>query len=121
MVGVRAAMERLYDGECSIFEQVCEVDEVTKVSSFNEVLLAGGMSCHLSFNQGISAGLSLGEHNASKLQKVKLFLSPEVKVPAGSRVLVHQCGMDYEFWCSSQSEVYASHQEICLVNVDEFA
>lgn len=121
MVGIRGAMERLYDGECSIYVQVCEIDEVTKVSSFHEQLLCEGLSCHLSFNQGSNSGFNLGLHNGVQVQKVKLFMTPEVWVPAGSKVYVSQHGVDYEFYCSSLAEVYESHQEISLVNVDEFA
>lgn len=59
---------------------------------------------------------------AEKLtQVIKLYLSPEVSVKAGSRVLVTTNGVETAYVCAGEPAVYISHQEIELKLKDRWA
>jgi hypothetical protein len=51
---------------------------------------------------------------AAVSQGTKLFISPEVVVNAGSKIVVEQNGVKTEYSASGEPAVYASHKEIML-------
>ena len=119
MVSPKAALERLYNSKCWVFEQVSLVNPDTFVTSQEIREVHSGISCHLSF--GNSPSISMDETVGQRLQKVKLFLSPDVLIKSGSRINVLQNGVEYHYMCSGESLIYETHQEVSLTLFECFA
>lgn len=108
----RKAIESTYEGVCSIVEYGDILDEKTKITSQGEIVVLEGQPCKLSF-ENIS-GANQSDTAASVSQKTKLFLSPEITVKSGSKIVVTQNGVTTEYSASGEAAVYFSHQEIML-------
>jgi hypothetical protein len=108
MVKQRKAIESLYEGVCTITgsQEVIVEDGTTE---FEEVVICEGQPCRLSFG---SSKTQTGEAATETTQEAKLFLAPEIVVPAGSHVVVTQHERMWEYKLSSTPAVYSSHQEI---------
>ena len=111
MVDARKAIEKLYIGRCTITEHRQQVDEETKQTKFVDVDLFSDIPCRLSFSTLKSTS---DETVATVSQTTKLFLAPEINVPAGCKITVTQNGRATEYKQSGEPAIYTSHQEIQL-------
>jgi len=118
-VKARQAIESLYEGTCSVHVRAKSVDPDTKETMFTETLLFGDLPCRLSFS-AIAATDTL-DHAPKIGQSVKLFISPDVEIPPGSRIDVNQNGRDSQYSQSGVPALYATHQEIPLELWDGWA
>ena len=82
---VRTALERLWQDRCSIFIREEVTDPTTHLTDSEEKPLLQDQPCKLSFETLTSTN---GDEVATAQQVVKLFLSPDVKVPAGCKIIV---------------------------------
>lgn len=108
----RKVIESRYDGICDVYEYKKTRDEETKITNGREVLVAGGIPCHLSFSSSPAAFKSGAA--VSRTQEVKVFLAPEVQIKAGSKLVIIQNGIEKSYKFSGEPAVYPSHQEINL-------
>ena len=108
----RQAQEATYDGLCTIIEHRSVTDEKTKLSNKREIVVLENQPCKLSFEK--LAAASQTETAATISQGVKLFLAPEIRVPAGSKIVVTQNGVTGEYSASGVPAIYNTHQEIAL-------
>ncbi len=117
MVGVKEAIESLYTHKCDIYEYVkYKNDDHSTDRKLEPVYL--NVPCRLSQKTPVVVTIS----NAPNLSKeVKLFLDTEIKVKAGSKIVVHYNGNTQEFKNSSEPSVYSNHQEITLEIAKEWA
>lgn len=115
MVSVRRkALERLWKDRCTVIHRVEVTDPDTKLTDFQEVPLLEGQPCKLSFETLTSTN---GDPVSMTSQVVKLFLSPDVVIPAGCKVIVKRPNdLERVFTYSSSGEpgVFSNHQEIQL-------
>lgn len=118
MVNARKAIEKLYIGRCTITEHRQQVDEDTKQTKFVDVDLFSDIPCRLSFSTLTSTS---DETVAAVSQTTKLFLAPEINVPAGCKITVTQNGRSTEYKQSGEPAIYASHQEIQLQLFERWA
>ena len=113
--GARAAIESLYTDVCTILaQQDIQPEPDAKPSAVKRteaVVLVSDQPCRLSYESLSAAG---GDPAAVVAQSVKLFMSPDVAVPAGSDIAVTHKGMTLDFNSSGLPAVYATHQEIPL-------
>ena len=107
----RKALERLWKDRCTIYTQEKVKDPTTKLTDFEEKPLLQDQPCKLSFETLTS---STGDPVAAVSQAVKLFLSPDVVIKAGSKIIVTQHGRTTEYSNSGVPAVYPTHQEIML-------
>jgi len=110
----RAAIEELYTGVCTITNR--ETTIVDGISESGNAEICKNQPCRLSyksFPQSVD-----GDEEYKSYQQVKLFISPEVNIPTGSRIEVTQAGRTQHFVASGIPAVYDTHQEISL-EVDE--
>lgn len=116
----RKAIESTYIGVCTIIERRDFRDEKTKITRKNkEVIVAENQPCKLSFEK---LNTAVQTDTAAKIsQGTKLFIAPEIKVKAGSKIIVEQNGMKTEYFSSGEPAVYRSHQEIILELFKEWA
>jgi hypothetical protein len=111
-----AALERLWNDRCSVYCQEKVTDPDTHLTDFREQVLAEGLPCKLSFETLTTAEKG---HAAATEQKGKLFLSADVDIPAGSKIVVTragtgQTGREFAFCRSGLAGIFRHHQEIYL-------
>lgn len=110
----RKALEKLWKDRCTIIHRVNITDPVTKLTDFEETPLLENQPCKLSFESLASAD---GDPVAVTSQAVKLFLSPDVVIPAGCKVIVtrpNDLEREFTFVSSGEPGVFSNHQEINL-------
>lgn len=116
---VRAAIERLYIGRCTIKQAVKTKNPSSKRVEFTDEILCENEPCRLSFISSSSANPSNTVSVAD--QVIKLFLKPELVVLAGSKVEITQNGRKFYFISSGQPSVHTNHQEVVLQLEDKTA
>lgn len=110
----RKALERLWKDHCSVFVKTKVTDPTTKLTDFEETPLLQDQPCKLSFE---TLNSSDGDPVATVAQSVKLFLSPDVEIPAGCKIVVTRFNdLERQFIYSKSGEagVFTNHQEIPL-------
>lgn len=114
----RKAIESLYVGKCDIIYQRKVKDPDTMQTHFEDVTVATAQPCRLSFksitstDQGIAAAVK---------QSIKLFISPDVEIQAGAKIIATQNGRTQEYKASGQPALYSTHQEIILELAGDYA
>ncbi|CAK7062023.1 MAG: hypothetical protein BACD_02915 [Bacteroides rodentium] len=108
----RKAIESTYEGVLTVTEHQKVTDENTKLTDYQEVVVMENQPCHLSFETLKSAVQS--ESAAAVTQTIKLFVSPDISIKAGSKITVTQAGVTADYSCSGIPAVYETHQEIIL-------
>lgn len=109
----RKAIESTYTGVCTVIECRDIKDERTKITNTNvEVAVIKNQPCKLSFEK-ISAAVQT-KTMALISQSTKLFISPEIEIKPGSRIIVKQNGIENEYYASGEAAVYPTHQEIMI-------
>ena len=109
--GHRKAIESLYKGVCNIYALMDERDEYG-VTDQTEQLLYENQKCRVSY-KNISAA-NQTESFATTSQEIKLFIAPELIIPAGSTIEVTQNNRTEKYKSSGKAAVYSNHQEIIL-------
>lgn len=108
-----------YDGTFSLFQYEKVKDPETKATSQQEVLKLQDVPCHLSRSSIPAANQT--ESAASVEKEVKLFCSPDIEIPAGSKITVTQAGITESYKLSGIPAVYVTHQEITLELFERYA
>ncbi|HFG2317123.1 hypothetical protein [Clostridioides difficile] len=103
----RKAIEILYRDKCTIVEYQPVKDPVTKRTNNKEVVVLENQPCKLSYKNITST--EQGEV-AKLTQTIKLFISPNISVKAGSKLIIN----NKEYVRSGESAIYPNHQEIIL-------
>lgn len=108
----RKALELLWKGKCTVIIRRGVQNPVNKRTEFIEETVYEDKPCKLS----IETITSTNEKNnaASIKQSSKLFIAPEVDIPAGSKIIVTQNGKTTEYEKSGEPGGFTNHQEIQL-------
>lgn len=115
---VKAILEKMYVGTCDVITHEKVKDEVTKRTAFVDSILYSGIPCRLSYNSTAVAG---DGNVADVSMEIKLFLSPEYKIPDGCKMIVTQRGETHTFTNASMPVVYEAHQEVTLKAFERWA
>lgn len=92
-IAARKALERMYQGRATVIEYQKVKDEYG-MTNFQEVTVLEDQPCKLSFETLTSSN---GDPVATVSQSVKLFISPDVVIKAGSKIIVTQHGRTTEY------------------------
>ena len=112
MVKAKQAIESMYDGICTITEYQ-EYIKPNKSTGYHEVVVLEEQPCRLSFSS--SPNTNPQDNNAAEIaQTIKVFLSPDIIVNAGSKLTITQNGVTIEYKNSGVPAVHETHQEITL-------
>ena len=112
MVKVKKAVEKLYTGTCDVIEYR-EVKRANKSTAFEEVVVLKDIPCRLSFSTIDSTSAS--EYGASSVVKItKLFVSPNINIRPGSKIVVTQNDVTETYKNSGEPALYTTHQEVFL-------
>ena len=108
---MRKALESQYIGTCDIVEKQA-YKKANKSTGFREIIVLQNQPCKLSFSR--ITNNAQGETAANLIQVVKVFMSPEINVKPGSKLIITQNGRTTEYQNSGKPAVYRTHQEIIL-------
>ncbi|WP_431808800.1 hypothetical protein [Lysinibacillus sphaericus] len=115
----RKAVESLYKGLCTVKVWQEVDDPVTHATTHKEVTLLSDQKCKLSYEKQTSTTPIGGP--AVIAQTTKLFIAPELDIPAGSKIIVTQHGKTTEYARSGEVAVYMDQQEIQLELFERYA
>lgn len=118
MVTQKQALRVLWNDTCTVTVRQKKRDDTTKLTEFQEVTLWENLPCKLSFHTDTPAN---GDPVTAAEQTVKLFLSNEVEIPAGSRLTVTRNGKQFLYSNSGEPAVFTHHQEIALTKWRKWA
>jgi hypothetical protein len=107
VVKVRKAIETMYDSTCTVIVHE-EYEKPNGATGFRDVTILEDAPCHVQYSSVPSA--EQGDAVASVSQEIRLFISPDEEIPAGSKIVVDSV----EYAHSGVSAKYATHQEIVL-------
>lgn len=109
---VREAIESTYIGECDVIEYITERNETTKRNEHREEKVLEKQKCRISFESVSNSNQSETTNNIT--QTIKLFISPDINIKSGSKIVVSQNGKTTEYMNSGEPARYETHQEIML-------
>lgn len=115
----RKAIEATYFGTLTVTEHQTVKDEKTKLTKSVDVVVLQDEPCRLSFEKIQTAVQS--ESAATIVQGVKIFVSPDISIKAGSKLTVTQDNVTTDYTRSGESAIYPTHQEIMLELFKEYA
>lgn len=105
-------LRKLWTGSCTVISRIKKQDPVIKRTEFVEETIYENEPCRLSYQTLTPTTNKNGV--AEVVQVPKLFISNELVIPPGSKIIVTQNGRTTEFSNSSEPAVYTNHQEIVL-------
>ena len=105
------SIERGYTGRCDVFEYQ-KIKKENHSTGFQEIKVLENERCKVSFKSISSASSSPGAAEIS--QEIKLFISPDLVIKEGSKIVVTQNGRTTQYKNSGTPAVYPTHQEIIL-------
>lgn len=116
---VRKAIESLYQGTCDIVEHK-KVKKPNGSTGFQDIKVLEKESCRLSFK--VITSTNPTDVGTSELtQTTTLFISPDVKIKPGSKIVVTQNNVTKEYKQSGEPAIYSTHQEIILELFDRWS
>ena len=116
----KKAQESQYRDLCTVYEYRDVTDGKSKLTRKEEVAVLEDIACRLSFE--LLYGVSQTDTGAQTAQRVKLFIAPEVRIPAGCKITVKLSGGEVlSYGLSGVPAVYPTHQEIRMEPFEEWA
>lgn len=113
------ALRKLWTGVCTIYVREPVTDETTGKTIFQEVPLIEGEPCRLSHKTVTTAGEK--DNAAPVIQTTELFITNEITIPPGSKIVVTQNGVTGVYQQSGKPAVYSAHQEVIVDIFKEWA
>lgn len=115
-----AALRRLWTDVCTIETTQTVEDPVTHIATPKRVVVAEAIPCRLSY-ETVSAS-AVPDPASAVVQSVKVFLAPDMPVPAGSRLTITRPGHDpVSYRSSGKPAIHANHQEVRLEIEEDWA
>lgn len=115
----RKLVEELYWDVCTVYEYKPVKDEITKLTSAKEVPVLEKQLCKISFESTDTTSDS--ESAAEKRISTKLFISPDVVINPGSKIVVTHNGETTAYSSTGVPGKFISHQEIELKLFERWA
>ena len=115
---VRKALEKLYNGVCTVKVRE-EYEKDNGSTGFREGVLIENAPCRLSY-KSITPTTNDGVASTTT-QEIKLFIAPELNIPSGSKITITQNNITTDYARSSKAVTYTSHQEIVLELFDRWS
>lgn len=116
----RKYFEQLYDCTCDVIENK-EMLQSNKSTFFEEVKVIKNQPCKISYEK-ISTISLVNDNSAEVPLSIKLFISPDIKIKSGSKIIVTaKDGSNVSYKSSGSSAKYDTHQEIMLELFDRWS
>ncbi len=111
VVRIRRVLEKMYEDTCTI-ERYKPQKNAQHITTMVASVDIADVPCKLTYESNKATRESA---SASKvLQTIKLFMSPDISVAAGSKITVVHLGQSTVYKSSGKPAVYPTHQEIVL-------
>lgn len=110
---IRRLIEKTYIGTCTISEYG-KAPASDGSTEFQEVIVLENHPCRLSFSSSPPTNGNSDNTAQSLVQSTKIFISPDVNVKSGSKLVVTQNGVTKAYKGSGEPANYATHQEIIV-------
>jgi len=111
MVNTKPALKMLWKDFCTVIEYE-KIQRDNKSTGHKETVALENQPCKLSFETLQTVNQS--ETAADVVQKAKLFISNEINIKEGSKIIVTHFGRVFEYQLSGMVGYFSSHQEIPL-------
>ena len=119
MKRARKIIEDRYEDICNIIELQPVYDNDTKKTTLKEVVVHEGQSCQLSYKT--IANNDETDTSAKKVQIIELFISPDIVIQPGSKIVVTHKGLTTAYKNSGEVAKYNTQQTIILELFDEWS
>lgn len=119
LYAVRKAIESQYDSVCDIYEKKKIKNSNTKITTSKEIKVYKEQKCRVSFEDTFVANNTDTETSVSV--KIKLFISPDITINPGSKIVVTKKGKATIYKSSGIPAIYETHQEILLKEFKGYA
>lgn len=106
----RNAIESHYDALCDIIEK--KDVKIGSITDDQEVTVKEKQPCRVSFENIYSSDET--DTESKVIQKIKLFISPDLTIKPGSKIIVTRLGRTTGYKGSGEVALYETHQEIPL-------
>ena len=117
MVSGKNPLEKWWTDRLDLWVRQPKLDPKTGRTVFVEEKIAKDIPCRISHRMSfetVRAARDKGEIASTAHQAVKVFLSPEVTIPPGSRMDINRQGKTLQYTRSGVPAVFDRHQEIRL-------
>lgn len=117
---IRPIIEQFYEGVCTISVRDKYKDERTGITHTEDlVTVYENVPCRLSNNNELERmsrdmSKSVERPFPTASHQIRLFVAPELDIPAGSHIEVTQHGITQVYGYSGIVSKYCTHQEVCL-------
>ncbi len=109
----RKKFEKYYDCICDVIEYQ-EIQKENKSTGFIESIVISKQPCKISYEK-LSTVNVISDNSAKASLSTKIFISPDIKIKNGSKVIVtNNLGQIKEYKSSGEPATYDTHQEIML-------
>ena len=114
---VRNALQSLYNDSCTVTVKTSyKRDNLS--TGYKDNVLYSDLPCKLSFSNAVSAqpptNGNANDTAQATFQQIKLFLSPDVDIPPGSKITVTHRERTVDYQRSGVPAIFTNHQEILL-------
>ena len=111
LVKVRSLIEKGYRGKCTITEKQ-KITKADRSIGFDDVIICENIPCKVSFENITSSNKTDSVNSISQI--IKLFISPDLTIKPGSKIIVSQDNVQSIYQSTGIPAVYPTHQEILL-------
>lgn len=123
MVGVKErvtkALEWLFTDTATVYCRQKVRNAETGITSTEDTVLYANIPCRLSYKTGKAANDGKSADGLS--QQIRLFVAPDINIPAGAVIAVVRQGIETRYKNSGEPVIYATHREINLELEREYA
>lgn len=118
-MGLRSILEATYEGRLTAYRRIFKKENGRTVQKEEAFLTE--QPCALCWGGNYrQRGASLKQEILPEIQyEARIFVSPVVEIPAGSRVVVAQNGVIRDFVTCGEGVKYPTHQEIIVTREDK--
>lgn len=103
----------MYTDTCTVIEYRGIKDPITKITKHEEVIILENQPCRLSLKDS-SPSNEEDETHSSATKITKLFISPDIRIREGSKIIITKNGVTRKYQSSGIPSIYEYHQEIGL-------
>jgi len=120
---VKSPLTRLWRDQCDIWVREPVICAQSGRTVFEERKLYADLPCRVSFRlsfETVSGVRQVGVGASTAAQAVKLFVQPDIVVPAGSKIVVKRRGHELVFANTGMPAVFEGHQELRMERFERF-
>ena len=117
-VKLKKGGSKQWTGRCDVINNTDSKDE-NGITKHEKVVIAEGVPCRVSYESDTPGTQSSTTDNIS--QEIKLFISKDIEIKPGSEITVTQNEVTRNYVSSGIPAVYTAHQEVPLVDGEEYA